>query len=212
MSAALIIASGNNIDKKIFESENIAFEYVICADGGLEKAEYLNLSPNIIIGDLDSVNAFVLKKYRDMDIEIVKYPAEKNFTDMELAIEYAVDKGYKDIVLIGATGSRLDHTVANTLLIEAYFKKGVKIKIIDNNNLVQIVTNKMEIKYKQNYFVSIIPTTDRIEGITLEGFKYPLNNVNVNRGSTLCISNQIIEEKGIITLNKGNALVFVSKD
>lgn len=210
MSSAIIIGSGSNIDKEIFEAENIKFEYVICADGGLEKAEYLNLSPDIIIGDLDSVTPSALKQYEVT--EIVKYPAEKNYTDMELAIEHAANKGYKDIVLVGATGSRLDHTMANIFLIEAYYKKGVKIKIIDNNNLVQIVTDKMEIRYKKNYFVSIIPMTDIIEGITLEGFKYPLYNVNVQRGSTLCISNQILEDKGIISLSKGNALVFVSKD
>ena len=210
MSSALIIGSGSNIDKKTFESENIKFEYVICADGGLEKTEYLNLTPNIIIGDLDSVNLNVLKRYEQT--EIVKYPAEKNFTDMELAIEHAVCKGYDEIILIGATGSRLDHSIANILLIEAYHKKSVKIKILDNNNLVQIVTDKMEIQYKKNYFVSIIPLTDMIEGITLEGFKYPLDDVDVQRGSTLCISNQIVKEKGIISFRKGNALVFISKD
>lgn len=210
--SALIIGSGSNIDKEIFESENINIEYVICADGGLEKAEYINLIPNIIIGDLDSVNKIVLKKYLDMNIKLIKYPAEKNYTDMELAIEYALEKGFKDIVLIGASGTRLDHTYANVLLIEAYYKKGVKLKLIDNNNIIQIITNNMEIQNKTNYFVSIIPVTEFIEGVTLQGFKYPLNNVVVNRGSTLCISNQIISEKGIITLNKGTALVFISKD
>ena len=192
--------------------EDIDVEYVICADGGLEKAENLNLVPNIIIGDLDSVNSSVLKKYTDMNIEIVKYPREKNYTDMELAIEYALEKNYKDIVLIGAVGSRLDHTMANMLLIEKYYNKGINIKIIDNNNKIQIVTNKMEILNKRNYYVSLVPITEILEGITLEGFKFPLNNINVNRGSTLCISNQITGEKGIITINKGKALAFISKD
>lgn len=210
--SAIIIGSGSSIDKEIFYSEKINIEYVICADGGLEKAEYLGLLPDVIIGDLDSVNTSVLKRYIEMNIEIIEYPSEKNYTDMDLAIQYAVEKGYKEIILIGASGSRIDHTMANILLVELYYKKGIKIKIVDNNNIVQMVTGKMEIEYKKNYFVSIIPTSDTIEGITLEGFKYPLNNVNVKRGSTLCISNQITEEKGIITLAKGNALVILSKD
>lgn len=210
--SVLIIGSGSNIDKDIFESENSDIEYVICADGGLEKTESLNLIPDIIIGDLDSVNKLVLKKYLDMNVDLIKYPAEKNYTDMELAIEYAVDKGVKDIILIGASGTRLDHTIANIMLIERYFKQGIKMKIIDNNNTVQIVTNNMEIKNKKNYNVSIIPITDSIEGITLQGFKYPLNDVIVKRGSTLCVSNIITDEKGIIKLNKGTALVFISKD
>jgi len=210
--SVIIIGSGSNIDIDIFEFENSNIEYVICADGGLEKAENLKLVPNVIIGDMDSVNKVVLKKYLDMKIELVKYPAEKNYTDMELAIEYALEKGFKDIILIGATGSRLDHTFANILLIEAYYKKGIRVKIIDNNNIIQLITNSMEIQNKRNYFASIVPITEFIEGLTLKGFKYPLNNVIVNRGSTLCISNQIISEKGIITLNKGTALLFISKD
>jgi len=210
--SALIIGSGSNIDIEKFESENLNIEYVICADGGLEKAESLNLIPNIIIGDLDSVNKTVLKKYLDMNVELIKYPAEKNYTDMELAIEYAVEKQFKDIVLIGASGSRLDHTMANIMLIERYYKLGINIKIIDNNNYIQIVTSNMVIYNKKNYYVSIVPITDMIVGITLIGFKYPLNDVNVNRGSTLCISNQITSDKGNIILQSGTALVFISKD
>ncbi len=210
--SALIIGSGSDLDKDVFVLENLNIEYVICADGGLEKAEKLDLTPNIIIGDLDSVNKLVLKKYLDMNIEIIKYPSEKNCTDMELAIEHAVEKGFKNIILIGATGSRLDHTIANIMLIEKYYKKGIHIHVIDNNNLIQIVTNSIEIINKKDYFVSIVPITDSIEVVSLIGFKYPLINVKVKRGSTLCVSNQIINEKGTIILGKGVGLVFISKD
>lgn len=210
--SAIILGSGNNIDPKLFYSENMNIEYVICADGGLNKAELLNISPNIIIGDFDSVNQKVFKKYADKNIEIIKYSSEKNYTDMELSINHAVEKGFKDIILIGASGTRLDHTVANMVLIEKYYKKDINIKILDNNNLIQIVTNNMIIPFRKNYYVSIIPLTENIEGLTLEGFKYPLDNVIVERGSTLCISNEISENVGVIKLNKGNALVFVSKD
>nr|WP_312576032.1 thiamine diphosphokinase [Sedimentibacter sp.] len=210
--SALIIGSGSDISRDMLEPEKLNIEYVICADGGLEKVENLQLIPNSIIGDLDSVDDIVLKKYLDMNIELKKYSAEKNYTDMELAIEYAIEKGFNDIILIGATGLRLDHTVANIMLIERYYKKGIHIKVIDNNNCIQIVTNNMEINNKRNYFVSIVPITDSIEGISLMGFKYPLDSVDVKRGSTLCISNQITSEKGNILLDKGAALVFISKD
>jgi thiamine pyrophosphokinase len=210
--SAIIIGSGSNLDKDVFKLDNYNVEYIICADGGLEKAENLELIPDIIIGDLDSVSEVVLKKYLDMDIALIKYPAEKDFTDMELAIEHAIEKGFSDIILIGATGSRLDHTTANIMLMEKYYIKGIHIKIIDNNNYIQIITGNMEIINKKNYFVSIIPVTDLIKVESLQGFKYSLKNVEVKRGSTLCVSNQIITEKGSITLCKGIALVFISKD
>lgn len=208
--AALIIGNGSDIDKSCIEDFNI--EYVICADGGLEKVKGLGLMPDLILGDFDSVSASVLERYKSLNIETVTFPPEKDYTDMELAITHAVKKGFKDIVLVGASGTRLDHTVANMLLIEKYHKIGINIVILDNNNLIQMVTNNMTIPFRKNHFVSIMPLSESIEGLTLEGFEYPLNNINVERGSTLCISNEISENMGVIRLDKGSAIVFISKD
>lgn len=210
--AALIIGNGNDVEKSLIEDINI--EYVICADGGLEKAEKLNLKPNLILGDFDSVSYNVLEKYKKLNIETITFPIEKDYTDMELAIEYACNKGFKDVVLIGASGTRLDHTIANILLLEKYSLLEINIEIIDNNNYISIISNNAHIKIhnKKGYFVSLVPVTETIEGLTLEGFKYPLNNVNVKRGSTLCISNEIIEDIGVVKLIKGSAFVFISKD
>ncbi len=208
--AALIIGSGSDVDKSCIE--NIDIDYVICADGGLEKVKKLELRPNLIVGDFDSVDPSVLKDYKNLNIETIKFPEEKDSTDMELAIDHAVKNGFKDIILAGASGTRLDHTLANMILIEKYHKKDINIKMIDNNNLIQMVTNNMTIPFRKNYYVSIIPLSEKIEGLTLEGFKYPLNNISVEFGSTLCLSNEISEDIGVIKLNKGNAFVFISRD
>lgn len=210
---ALIIANGDDVNKNTIE--NINFEYVICADGGLEKAESLGIVPNVILGDFDSVDSDILKKYQSMNIETKKFPAEKDFTDMELSIEFAVGKGYKNLILIGATGGpRLDHAIANIMLIEKYFKLGVTIEIIDNNNKIKIISDDtdLSIEHMKHYFVSIVPITESISGLTLEGFKYPLDKVVVRRGSTLCVSNEIVLNSGRVILEKGTALLFVSKD
>lgn len=210
---ALIIANGDDVNKSTIE--NINFEYVICADGGLEKAAHLGIVPNVILGDFDSVDSDVLKKYQLMNIETKKFPAEKDFTDMELSIEFAVRKGYKNLILIGATGGpRLDHSMANIMLIEKYFNLGVNIEIIDNNNKIQIISDNTNLLLERmkHYFVSIVPITETIIGLTLEGFKYPLDKVVVKRGSTLCVSNEIVLNSGRVILEKGTALLFVSKD
>jgi len=208
----LIIGNGNDANKSCIENLNI--DYVICADGGLEKAANLGVVPNVILGDFDSVDPIVLKKYQSMNIETKKFPAEKDYTDMELSIEFAIEKGYENIVLIGASGSRLDHSMANIMLLEKYFKLGIKIEMIDNNNKIKIISDNTDLylNNKENYFVSIVPVDDLISGLTLEGFKYPLDEVIVKRGSTLCVSNEIIKNKGRVLLNKGTALLFISKD
>ena len=210
---ALIIANGEDVDKKIIE--RLDFDYVICAVGGLGKAEKLGLVPGLIVGDFDSVDKLVLEKYKLKDAEIVKFPAEKDFTDMELSIEIAVEKGFKNLILLGATGGhRLDHSVANLMLLEKYHNLGIKIEVIDNNNTVHIISDNTDffLDNIKNYFVSLIPLTEKISGLTLQGFKYPLDRVTVNRGSTLCVSNEIVEEKGRVILEKGTALLFISMD
>lgn len=210
--AALIIGNGSDIEKVCFE--NIDIDYVICADGGLEKAGRLGLKPDLILGDFDSVDSHILEKYKQLKIETVTFPSEKDYTDMELAVEYAVQKGFKHVVMIGASGTRLDHTLANIQLLEKYHFMGIDLEIIDNNNHIKIISDNtdIKIKYKKDYFVSLVPVTETIEGLTLEGFKYPLDNVIVKRGTTFLISNEITQKTGRIILKKGTALVFVSKD
>jgi thiamine pyrophosphokinase len=166
--SALIIGSGNSIDKNIFKQEKVDADYIICADGGLEKADELNLLPDVIIGDFDSVNPDVLKKYMDMNIRTMKFPKEKDYTDMELAIEYALKMGFCNLTLIGASGSRLDHTFANAMLLEKYYERGIFITMLDNNNKIQILKHDMEIRNKKNYFVSIVPIINSLEGLTLQ--------------------------------------------
>ncbi|WMJ76082.1 MULTISPECIES: thiamine diphosphokinase [unclassified Sedimentibacter] len=210
--SVLIIGNGNDVEKNRLEKFDINF--VICADGGLEKAEKLGIVPDIILGDFDSVDAAVLEKYRQMKIETVTFPSEKDYTDMELSIENAVKKGFNHVVMAGVTGTRLDHTLANIQLLERYHNRGVDIEIIDNNNHIKIITGSadIKIKYEKDCYVSLVPVTERIEGLTLRGFKYPLDNVIVERGTAFLVSNEIIKDEGRIILNKGTALVFVSKD
>jgi thiamine pyrophosphokinase len=212
MKTALIIGNGEEIGKNIIE--NLNFDYIICADGGLDKAKKYGIVPDIIIGDFDSVNLSVLKQYEILNIPIEKFPSEKDSTDMELAVEFAISKGYNNIILTGATGSRLDHTLGNIMLMERCFKIGVIITIIDNNNEMKIISDNTDliIDNKEGYYISIIPVTDFILGLNLGGFKYNLKNVNVQRGSTLLISNQITGSNGRIILNEGTAIVFISKD
>jgi len=212
MKKALIVGNGEEADKRIIE--NIQYDYVICADGGLDKAKNYGIIPDSIIGDFDSVDVLLLKQYEEYNIPIIKFPSEKDYTDMELAIEFAVSKGYDSLVLTGATGTRADHTMGNIMLMEKYYYMGVNITIIDNNNEIRVISDNTDlfIDFREDFYISIIPVDDIIQGLNLEGFKYNLDNVNVERGSTLCISNQIAAENGRITLRKGTAILFISKD
>lgn len=207
---AIILASGNVIKKEIFNEIYSKSDFIICADGGLNYLDSLNVRPNLIVGDFDSVNINLLEKYKNVITK--KYPAEKNFTDTEIAIEEAIACGYNNITIFCATGTRLDHTMANILLIERYIKNGISIRIVDNNNYISILNKDIIINKLEGYFLSIIPISEYIDGITLKGMKYPLLDVKVDRGSTLCISNEIIDDKAEILIKNGMGILFLSKD
>ena len=207
---SIIIASGNSIKKEIFNELYVENDFIICADGGLNYIDNLHIIPNLIVGDFDSVDKSLLLKYQN--VQTRKFLPEKDFTDTELAIEEAINYGYKDIVIFGATGTRLDHTMANIMLIERYIKSDINIKIVDDNNYIQILNKNITLNKKEGYYLSIVPITDYIEGLTLKGLKFPLNNVKVNRGSTLCISNEVIDTRAEIQITNGIGLLFLSRD
>ncbi len=207
---AVIISGGNFLNKEKFFAEYNSDDFVVCADSGLEFAHFLKIKPDLIVGDLDSVDMEVVKLYNN--IEIVKFPAEKNYTDTELAIEEAIKRGFRDLILLCATGSRLDHTLANIFLVKKYYQMGVHIDIIDDNNVVKIITGNYSVKNISNAYVSLLPLDEEIYGLSLEGFKYNVDEIDVKSGSTLCISNEILNDVGTVKINKGFALLFVSND
>lgn len=207
---AIIISNGSVLKSDLFYKLYDKDDFIICADGGLNYLDKINIKPNLIVGDLDSVDKSILKKYND--IEIHKFNPEKDFTDTELAVDEAVKKGYEEIILVCATGVRLDHSMANIMLIEKYYYNNVIIKIIDNNNIIQPLKNNMTVDYDKNTFISIIPLSEVIDGLNLTGFKYSLKNAVVHRGSTLCISNEVVKKNAKISYKNGIGLLFISMD
>lgn len=209
---ALIVANGtiNNINLlKELEKEH---DFILAADGGTNHCIKAGILPDIIIGDLDSISDNTLRVSREKNIPIEKFPTKKDSTDTELSINYLISKGYKDITLTGVTGSRMDHTLGNILLLNKLNESGIKGKIIDDNNIIYLVHSELNLLRNLDSFVSIIPLTNTGITISLKGFEYELEVVDVRFGSTFCISNKIIEEKAKITIHEGKALVFISKD
>lgn len=207
---AIIIAGGSCISKENFINIYRDDDYIICADGGLNYLDRMNMKPNLIVGDLDSVDNDVLIKYDD--VEVIKYKPEKDFTDTELAIEQAIELGYKEIILVCATGSRFDHTLANVMLAYKYILNSINITIIDNNNYIKPIIGIEKVLKDKYKYVSIVPITETITVDELEGFKYPLVNKVVEKGSTLCISNEVVGKYGFIKLKEGIGLLIKSND
>lgn len=210
-----LIVTGGNVNteflKKILEENK--FETIIAADKGLEALNKINVMPNYIIGDFDSVNKTTLNQYENKNIEITYLKPEKDFTDTHMAIKLAIEKRAKHITIIGATGTRMDHTLANIHALNETLQNNVPTEIINENNKIMLINKKAKLIKNTNYkYVSIIPLTTKITGVTLKGFKYNIENATINLGESIGVSNEQIEQEALIEIKEGIAILIYSKD
>jgi len=152
----LIVGSGS-VDDYVLVKEYEKCDYVISADGGSKSLLKNNLIPNVIIGDLDSIDTFTEKYFESINVEFKVFPSKKDNTDMDICIEYAMELCAESIIMIGATGTRLDHTLGNILLLKKILEKGIVGKIVDKNNEIYLVQDKLEIQKSDKKYISIIP-------------------------------------------------------
>lgn len=211
-----LIVSGGNLEKDFFHEIylNNKFDYIIASDKGLEVLDKCNVKPNYIIGDFDSLNEEILKKYvNDDKIKIIKLNPEKDYTDTHMALKLAIELNSTNITIIGAIGTRLDHTLANIHILKEALENNIECKIEDNKNKIQLINRKTILQLDENYrYISLIPLTTMAKGVTLTGFKYPLSNATLEVGHSIGISNEQIEKKAQIHLNEGILILIKSRD
>lgn len=187
-------------------------DLIICADGGSEHALKAGITPNVIVGDLDSASPETVAVFKEQDIPFIEYPTVKDKTDTELAIDYAVAKGYNEILLLGCFGSRVDHTLANIMLLASLAQKGIKVRAVDENNDLYVCLDNVEILGEPGDYVSLIPLTAEVIGVTTHNLAYKLENATLSLGSTLPLSNRLSQTKGIVEIKDGILLVIKAKD
>lgn len=187
-------------------------DFIICCDGGIVHAYNINIIPNCILGDLDSAPKNLIEYYKNKNVIFHKFPVKKDKTDMEIGLDFAIEMNCSEIFIFGGTGTRFDHTLANAHILIKALKKGIKAKLIDENNIIFAINNNTTIENKKGCFVSLIPLTTEVSGITALGFEYSLKNASLKIGSSLGISNVIIDDKAHISLSNGILFVIISND
>ncbi len=191
------------------------YEKVIAVDGGLEAAKELEVIPDVIVGDFDTVHPEILAYYRKMEHIIWEvHQPEKDDTDTELAIKRALAMNCSNITMLGATGGRLDHMIGNIHLLFPCLQKGVYAEIVDTQNRLYLIDGNHTFHKDTIWgkYISFLPLTEEVTGITLKGFKYPLADCDISIGTSLCISNELVEEEGIITFTDGVLITVESHD
>lgn len=210
----LIITGG--ITDKNFIKKHLAtnkYDIIIAVDKGLEVLDNLKVEPNYIIGDFDSINKEILNQYENMKDKIIKLNPEKDLTDTHSSINLAIELKSTNIVVLGAIGTRIDHTIANIHILKIAIEKNINIKIIDEKNEITLINENTVLKKDENYqYVSLIPLTTKVEKVTLKGLKYPLNEQTLYIGDSLGVSNEQINQEAEISLQEGILILIKSKD
>lgn len=212
-----LIVTGGNIEKEFLLKtiKEIKFETIIAVDNGLKILNQINVNPQHIVGDFDTVKSEILDRYKEnTSIKIHKFNPIKDNTDTDIAIRLAIGLKSDEITIIGAIGTRIDHLLANIHVLKYALDSNVECKIIDENNEIQLIDKTTIIKKKDitKKYISLIPLTEKVEHINLKGFKYELNNGTLTMGSSLGISNEISKEEAIIEFDNGILIMINSKD
>ncbi|WP_054739155.1 thiamine diphosphokinase [Cellulosilyticum ruminicola] len=207
----LILTNGGYGDYSFCKNAD-TYDYIICADAGMKHCRKLNLIPHLIVGDFDSTNMLDLMYYEDLNVPIHRFSTHKDETDTELALRYAIEEGATEVVIWGAVGSRLDHTLGNVHLLYSALKQGVKVTLMNEKNTVMLVDNMIELKGQIGQLVSLIPFSEKVEGISTIGLAYSLSEDTLWVGSSIGVSNYMTSSKAIIKVKAGFLLVILAND
>lgn len=217
MHRKILIISGGSISDE-FAKEWIGQhqpDFTIVADSGMEFVRRASLVPDMIIGDFDSVRKDTLDFFKEYQGIIWKeLNPVKDDTDTEFAIRQAISLGAKEITVLGATGTRLDHVLGNVALLGIGLQEQVAIQLVDANNRIRMIDKSLKVSREGQFgnYVSLLPYSGEVKGVTLKGFKYPLENFTMGSFSSLGISNEIVEEEAEILFEEGILLVIEARD
>lgn len=211
MKKALLISGGRQVSKELIEK--YLDRFIIIADGGARLLMKYGLGADILLGDLDSIGEEALTYIKEHEIEVKKFPAKKDFTDTELALSYLVDEEYKDIVILGALGTRLDHELANLMNLKKLYKKGIRAKIEDNyNEVIYVEEGSYDFEKTNKKYFSLINAGDRMN-FTTKGLYYEVEDLEINsENPSRGVSNEMVGEKATIKINSGSAFIIQSRD
>lgn len=188
-------------------------DYIIGADRGALFLIEHGVKPDIAVGDFDSISAEQFELVRKMSGGVLECdPIDKNLTDTEMAFEHALDQSPESILILGGTGTRLDHTLANIHMLIRGLQHHVKCSILDSSNYITLTGSSCTVEDKGYTYVSLLPLTTEVTGIELTGFEYPLHNATLRMGQSLGVSNRLLGTEGKVQIEGGLLLVIQSKD
>jgi len=183
-------------------------DYIICADGGTRHALAMDIQPNLVIGDMDSLKKGKWQKLEKAGIPIELYPHDKNETDLELAIMRAIELEPKEILVMAALGGRLDHTLGNLALLSDPRLSSLNTRFDDGVEEIFFCREQVEIRGRSEDIISLIPWGGPVQGIQTKGMRWPLNRETLYPQKTRGISNEMLGDSASVSVESGLLLII----
>ncbi len=209
----VIFAGGTFTDRRKAQELCRQAGLIIAADGGIGHCRNVQISPHVLLGDLDSASAELVDWAEKSGATLLRYPKDKDKTDLELALDLARSHGATTVSLFGVLGGRWDMSLANLLLPAAPTYADLQITLYDGPTSIDLLRSgdRLEVSATRGSRVSLIPINGQAEGVTLTGFKYPLTDHTIPPGSTLGISNVLVAATGSIVIRKGQLICILTE-
>ncbi|MDE6852254.1 MAG: thiamine diphosphokinase [Lachnospiraceae bacterium] len=224
MLGKVLLLCGGQMDMD-FAAEYLSdhrFDCIVCADSGLDAAYALHLPVDYIMGDFDSVSEEILQKYRSgqvdnaADAKFVQYPTAKDATDTEMVLDWILQQNPTEITILGATGGRMDHLLANIQILMQPLAKRIPAWIVDRHNRIRLADHTVELHRQDLYgkYISLIPLTEKVYPVTLQGFEYALEEYTMTIGSSLGVSNEMAKDVDLaqVSFQEGVLILIESRD
>lgn len=203
---ALIISAGDSKNPEKLKEYAKNADFIICADGGYRYAFDNNITPDVIVGDFDSLECTVAENKK---IEVIRLKPEKDETDTLFAFRCALKKGCDDITVYGALGGeRMEHTYANICLLAEALEKNVKAVITDGNKKCLMTDDKLCLNGEKGSYISVFSFSDASYNVILKGLKYELNGYTMKNSDSIGVSNEFTEKTAEISVGDGKLLII----
>lgn len=203
LKSRCVIIGGGDCSVELLKSNILNSDYIICADSGYDICIKAKIRPDLLIGDFDSIKSFA------SNVEKITLPVEKDVTDCEAAYNEGVKRGFMDFLILGGTGGRFEHTFANISVMARASREGNTFRIVDyRHNFYSVTNSSIKIPYSPDKQISVFAFGDNAMGVTEKGFHYSIENYTLNPFVPMGISNDIVDDYGEISVEKGTLIVI----
>lgn len=203
---AVVFANGELSDPKAVRAFLRPDDTLVAADGGYNHMKNVGVRPHLLIGDLDSLPANDVDILKAAGVDVEKRPAEKDETDLELALAWAAKEGFREIRVVAALGGRLDHTLANLYLLEMEELQGLDVRLDDGHEEILIIRDRAVVAGTPGDTLSLLPMEGCTRGISTHGLKYPLDGETMCPSRSRGVSNVMLEPEVTIEVKSGSLL------